>query len=178
MNPYATHMSVLISCLRRTSGPVLELGGGWYSTAVLNAFAHNGRIVRTIESDVQWFHKLSTIALHGPSPVKSHQMVFAPNYDVAPIDDQYWSVVLIDHEPPGRRGADLARLKGRSELIIAHDTEHDAYNYNTVLGTFKYEFTQKCQWPWTTVVSDTMPLDWTPRIASPPITALSQTSSP
>ena len=34
MNPFATHMPVLLACLEHTSGPVLELGSGWFSTPV------------------------------------------------------------------------------------------------------------------------------------------------
>ena len=30
MNPFATHMPTLIACLQHTTGPVLELGSGWF----------------------------------------------------------------------------------------------------------------------------------------------------
>ena len=39
MNPFATHMPVLLACLEHTSGPVLELGSGWFSTPIVSAFA-------------------------------------------------------------------------------------------------------------------------------------------
>ena len=159
MNPYGTHIPILLACLHRTSGPILELGSGWYSTPLINAFAH-GRLARTIESDPDWFAKISAIGLYHPHTTKSHQFIFAPDFDLAPVKDQRWSVALIDHEPPSRRGGDLERLRDHSDLIIAHDTEHDAYNYRPVLDSFQYQTTFRQWMPWTTVVSDTVPLDW------------------
>jgi hypothetical protein len=45
-------------------------------------------------------------------------------------------------------------------LIIGHDSEHPDYGYGPAFDTFKYRFTLLSVFPWTTVVSDTDPLDW------------------
>jgi hypothetical protein len=45
-------------------------------------------------------------------------------------------------------------------LIIGHDSEHPDYGYGPAFDTFKYRFTLSSVFPWTTVVSDTDPLDW------------------
>ncbi len=70
MNPFATHMPLLLACLRHTTGPVLELGSGWFSTPLLAAFATD-RLVRTIETNPQWYDRVSQIchlsADHAPS---------------------------------------------------------------------------------------------------------------
>ena len=50
MNPFATHIPALLACLEHTSGPVLELGSGWFSTPIVSAFATD-RLVRTIETN-------------------------------------------------------------------------------------------------------------------------------
>ena len=56
MNPFATHMPLLLACLRRTSGPVLELGSGWFSTPLIAALATD-RLVRTVETiDMKWMN--------------------------------------------------------------------------------------------------------------------------
>ncbi len=54
MNPFATHMPALLACLEHTSGPVLELGSGWFSTPIVSAFATD-RLVRTIETNPEWY---------------------------------------------------------------------------------------------------------------------------
>lgn len=159
MNPFATHIPVLLACLRHTSGPILELGSGWFSTPIVSAFAV-GRLARTIEADRNWYPHLAAICAHQPATQHAHQVVLVPDYDHAPIDDQHWSVVLLDHEPPARRGIDLERLIGKSELVIAHDSQHEAYGYRPLFERFKYRYDHTRLMPWTTVVSDLDPLDW------------------
>ena len=159
MNPFATHMPVLLACLRRTTGPVLELGSGWFSTPLVAAFATD-RLVRTVETNHEWYDRISRVCTYQPITRHRHQIVFVPDYNDAPIDDQEWSVVLLDHEPPPRRGVDALRLRARCQLMIGHDSEHPDYGYGPAFDTFKYRFTFSSVFPWTTVVSDTDPLDW------------------
>lgn len=159
MNPFATHIPILLACLRHTSGPVLELGSGWFSTPVLSAFATE-RLVRTVETNSEWYERISQIVTHQPITNHHHQVLFTPDYDNAPMDDQEWSIVLLDQEPPPRRGVDAARLREKSQLIIGHDSQHPAYGYDPVFEQFKYRYTFSRFTPWTTVVSDSDPLDW------------------
>ncbi len=159
MNPFATHMPVLLACLRRTTGPVLELGSGWFSTPLVAAFATD-RLVRTVETNHEWYDRLSRVCTYQPITRHRHQIVFVPDYNDAPVDDHQWSVVLLDHEPPPRRGVDALRLRDRCQLMIGHDSEHSDYGYGPVFDKFKYRFTLSSVFPWTTVVSDTDPLDW------------------
>jgi hypothetical protein len=159
MNPFATHMPVLLACLRHTTGPVLELGSGWFSTPLVAAFATD-RLVRTVETNHEWYDRISRICTYQPITRHRHQVIYVPDYDDAPIDDHHWSVVLLDHEPPPRRGVDALRLRDRCQLMIGHDSEHPDYCYGPVFDTFKFRFTLSTVFPWTTVVSDTDPLDW------------------
>jgi hypothetical protein len=159
VNPFATHIPLLLACLQRTSGPVLELGCGWFSTPLLSAFATD-RLVRTVETDRQWHAEISKICTLQPCTRHRHQIVFVPDYDEAPLEDQQWAIVLLDHEPPSRRGVDALRLRNRCQLMIGHDSQHPDYGYAPVFDTFRYRFTHSSLFPWTTVVSDTDPLDW------------------
>jgi hypothetical protein len=152
-------MPVLLACLRRTTGPVLELGSGWFSTPLVAAFATD-RLIRTVETNHEWYDRISRVCTYQPITRHRHQIVFVPDYNDAPVDDHQWSVVLLDHEPPPRRGVDALRLRDRCQLMIGHDSEHPDYGYGTVFDTFKYRFTLSSVFPWTTVVSDTDPLDW------------------
>ena len=158
MNPFATHIPLLLACLRHTTGPVLELGSGWFSTPLLSAFATD-RLTRTIESDRQWHASVSQICNLQPVTRHRHQIVYVPDYEDAPIKEQHWSIVLLDHEPPARRGIDAARLRDHCQLMIGHDSQHPDYGYEATFGSFKHRFTDDHSIPWTTVVSDE-PLDW------------------
>ena len=158
MNPFATHISILLACLEHTQGPVLELGSGLFSTPVIAAFAVD-RFVRTIESDPNWHARVCQFCNVQPVTKHRHQVVYVPDYEDAPIADHHWSVVLLDHEPPARRGIDAARLRDNCQLLIGHDSQHPDYGYGPVFDTFKFRFTDERMMPWTTVVSDE-PLDW------------------
>lgn len=158
MNRFATHIPTLLACLQHTDGPVLELGSGWFSTPVLSAFATD-RLIRTVESDRDWHARVSRICTYQPITQHRHQIVCVPDYDDAPIDDHDWAIVLLDHEPPPRRGVDALRLRERCRLMIGHDSEHSAYGYAAAFDTFRYRLTDSRLLPWTTVVSDE-PLDW------------------
>jgi len=103
---------------------------------------------------------VSPICTRQPATKHLHQLVFVTDYDQTPIDDHHWSVVLVDHEPPARRGVDVERLRGKCDLLIGHDTQHAAYGYEPAFDRFKYRHTYSRLTPWTTVVSDTDPLDW------------------
>jgi len=140
VNPIATHIPVLLACLQHTTGPVLELGSGWFSTPLVSAFATD-RLVRTIESDPNWHASISRICTMQPITRHRHQILYVPDYDDAQIHDQCWDIVLLDHEPPARRGVDAIRLREHCRLLIGHDSQHTAYGYAEAFDTFKYCFT-------------------------------------
>ena len=158
MNPFATHLQVVQACLEHTDGAVLEMGSGWFSTPMLSAYATD-RLVRTVEADPHWFLRVSQLGVCQPLTSHRHQFVFVTNYDAAPIFDHFWDVVLLDHEPPARRGIDAIRLRTKCRLMIGHDSQHPDYGYEEAFGQFRYRFTDSRRIPWTTVVSD-WPLDW------------------
>lgn len=159
MNPFATHMPVLLACLRHTTGPILEMGAGFFSTPLINAFAV-GRLARTIETDGHWFSTLAPICTRKSFYPHQHQFQYLPDYADATLEDQFWSVALIDHGPAERRQLDIARLRGRCELLVVHDSESAAYDYGPALDLFRYRYDYKRMLPWTSVVSDSDPLDW------------------
>lgn len=158
MNPFATHLPVLLACLQHTPGPVLELGSGWFSTPFLSSFATD-RLVRTIESNHNWFQRAGQIATSQSGTSHRHQLIFVPNYDEAPVLDQFWDVVLLDHEPPPRRDQDAMRMRGHCRLMIGHDSQHPAYGFEEAFAPWSHRFVDSRVVPWTTVVSDES-LDW------------------
>lgn len=158
MNPFSTHIPTLLACLEHTNGPVLELGSGWFSTPLVAAFATD-RLVRTVETDPDWYGRISSLGICQPLTRHRHQFLFVPDYDDAPMLDQDWDVVILDHEPPARRGHDALRLRGHCRLMLGHDSQHPDYRYPEAFDQFRYRFTDSRLLPWTTVVSDE-PLDW------------------
>ena len=68
--------------------------------------------------------------------------------------DRHWGVVFIDHRPGERRKVDILRLKSHADIIVVHDTQQSAYQYEEALASFKYRYTYERYATQTTVVSD------------------------
>ncbi len=91
-----THYPVLAACLAlQPTGPVLEIGCGDWSTALLHMMCGaQGRQLVTIESDEAWLNKYRYMERPW------HHMLYAPDIDIARIiDDTAWGVAFVDHEP-------------------------------------------------------------------------------
>lgn len=92
-----------------TTGPVLEIGCGKWSTPICAAFCKaSEREFLSIDEDRRW----------AKPPTK-----FVRYDDVLPrlAADGDWSVVLMDHSPGERRPADALRFLGAAEYVVCHD---------------------------------------------------------
>jgi len=153
MTEFATHLPLLGACVAHTTGPVLELGCGAYSTPLLHALCL-GRPLVSLESDPQWYARFSHLG-RGHHAVK---LISGPWEEVA-LGESY-DVALIDHSPPLRRVREIERLRGHVRLFVVHDTEHRAYCYEPLLNTFAHRVEWQGYAPWTSVVSDEDDLSW------------------
>jgi len=153
MAAHATHLPLLAACVAHTSGPVLELGCGPYSTPLLHAMCF-GRSLCSLETDADWYKRFQ--GYHRDHHTGVH--VTDPWEEVGLGGP--WDVVLVDHSPPQHRVQEIARLRPVTRLFVVHDTEHRLYAYEPVLETFPYRIEWRCYSPWTSVVSDSDPLDW------------------
>jgi len=149
MDTKSTHLPILASSVARTSGPVLELGCGDYSTPLLHHLC-NGRPLVSLEHDPVWLSRYKDLE----TPWHKIQLVL--DWAAAKvIDETKWGVAFVDHAPAQQRVHEIRRLKNQAELIVIHDTEDPGgtYNYASVLPEFKYRYDCK-RWPtWTSVVS-------------------------
>ena len=154
INPYATHLPMLMACVAATEGPVLEMGCGNYSTPILSEMCRGRRLI-TVDDDPAWMPKFTDLA-HA-----NHQLIAVKNWTELVLPDLAWDVVLIDHAPAEQRRVDIERFMDKASLIVVHDTETpDFYGYNSILPRFRYRHDHKRWTPWTTVVSQTTPLDF------------------
>ena len=149
---HSTHLAVLMEAVRRTAGPVLELGVGLYSTPVLHwlCYPTNRRLV-SYDSDAQWVYT------HRDYVRGAHTVQHVNSFDEAPLE-QPWDVAFVDHAPAERRAEDIRRLASWAQYVVVHDTEerqerHYGYSRIYPLFTSRYEFNQAGQ-PFTTVLSN------------------------
>lgn len=147
MDSWATHLPLLVRCVAETSGAVLELGCGLYSTPVLHALCHN-RDLYSVESNTEWVKQFQRYG------TGRHRIIHGVAGDLLA---RPWSVVLVDHAPASARAEAIQKLTS-ADLIVCHDSEHRLYDYERVLAMFRYRVECRRGAPWTTVVSNTTDL--------------------
>jgi len=149
---YSTHIPVLLEVMKRTTGDVLELGPGVFSTPLLHWLCdRQKRHLLTVEQDPKWARFCSQ---YYRTKYHKHQQV--DNYDEADIDKE-WDVALIDHSPSRRRVVEIRRLANLAKYIVIHDSEERKdyeYHYSSIYPLFKYRYNFKETDHETTVVSN------------------------
>ncbi len=150
---YGTHREYLLEAVRRTSGPVLELGCGDGSTPVLHdACTGAGRLLVTVDSDWEWLQKFE----HMRCDLHLTQLKDDPADTgwLNGVEPEEWGVVFVDHSPGRSRRRAVERARKIAEYIVVHDTEELGYGLEDLLSSFKYRKDFRRSRPWTTVVSD------------------------
>lgn len=116
---WGSHLAPLIACISVSSGPVLEVGVGHFSTPILHALCIGlRRDVVSVESDKEWHDEFAAI-YRGPD-----HMFTCGDYDtlIPELAGDRWGVSFIDNSPGGeRRKKDFASLLPVSEFVVVHD---------------------------------------------------------
>lgn len=138
---YGSHLACLIKAFSKTTGDVLELGTGIFSTPYLHyACMLSNRKLVSYENYKEWYDFIKTYEN------KNHEVIFVDKYANAKIDDFLWDVVLIDQTPDISRSQEAIRLKDKAKYIILHDTNPSNYHvthYDTAVYPF---FKYKADW--------------------------------
>lgn len=138
---YGTHITPLIAAVLATTGNILEMGMGDYSTPLLHEiikYQRNiigiDRHIFSMETNKEWLSNFIDLEHDW------HNIAFVENWDGIEMDDNFpVSVVFIDHAPAARRVVDINIFRDQSEIIVVHDTEKvNYYGYEPTLSSFKY----------------------------------------
>jgi hypothetical protein len=153
MNPYATHQPSLAMAVVKTSGAILELGAGHYSTPLLHALAGGTRTLLTVDNSYGWLEEFRALA------TAWHTLLHARDWKsgILPLAESPWSVCLIDNEPYTLRGWSIDLLRKNTEVFVVHDSEpqhdnNDNFGYS-ILCNFRYRRNDR-RMPRTTIVSE------------------------
>lgn len=161
MNPYATHLPLLLKALAATSGDVLELGIGESSTPVLHEICRvQERRLVSIDSDPKFYEEY-----RGKYGSDLHSFYLADvDWDtvlsgkvIVRSELVPWSVVLVDHRPAKRRSNDAAWFAHMAKYVVCHDTEPENdrfYRWGKAFSAFKYRYDDVRVVPHTTVLSN------------------------
>lgn len=147
---YTTHMGMLLMVLFNSKGPVIELGGGPFSTPLLHWVCKmQDRELITYENEPDYY------AFERQFQSRQHRIRFVENWDDIEIPEHV-GMVFVDHHPPERRMIETLRFKDVADFIVIHDSERVAITYNRpeVYDQFKHRFDWKECKPWCSVLSN------------------------
>lgn len=99
--------------LGRSTGPVLEVGIGHFSTPFLHEYCTaDGRLLVSVEAHEGW-----RVSFHKEYASPSHEFHYSVPTDIKP-----WGVAFIDSSPGGAARAELFfRLAPISSYVVVHD---------------------------------------------------------
>lgn len=150
MEGYGTHQPFLFAAIAATSGRVLEIGAGDYSTMQLHALCRaSRRRLLTIESSDDWMGKFIHLA--------TDWHLFSRETDPGVLTSSRWAVCFLDQSPNYERGKTLQLLRNNVDIFVSHDTEPyvgDGYGF-ALLDSFTYRVDDE-RMPRTSLVSDTI----------------------
>jgi 2-polyprenyl-3-methyl-5-hydroxy-6-metoxy-1,4-benzoquinol methylase len=122
-DPYSTHQKLLVRGLLKTSGDVLELGCGNYSTPVTSEICeHQGRGLTSLDNHPAW------VIQFGAKTVRWDQFFPASSY----------GLTLVDHaDPPHhQRWKQILKLLPWCDTFVVHDADDRLYGYHELRNMF------------------------------------------
>jgi len=162
---WGSHLPILMKVMGLTSGPVLELGAGLYSTPFLYWMCKDqGRAFTSYENDYDWWKMVWDIKDAKRQGVIDQEVLYIDRFTkaewVANWDDVdlsgFWDVAFIDHSPSSRRIKEIRALANNANYVVVHDTQRNYKfcDYKRIYPLFKYKFDYTKSIPHTTVLSN------------------------
>ncbi len=148
---------MLMKLVKVTTGPILELGGGFFSTPFLHWSCYfDKRKLITMDNETYYFNELKQYEND------YHKVYLVDDWDKMDLSG-HWDIALIDHHPNLRRKEEIRRLANSVDFIVVHDTEgrwDRKYQYSEIYPLFKYRYDFTDELPNTSVFSNFKDLKW------------------
>lgn len=148
---WGSHFPLLIKTFEMSSGDVVELGMGPFSSPILHWLAFDGdRKLVSYENNREYFD------MHKDFKSDLHTVNFVDDWSKIPIE-KHWGMAFVDIAPAHLRKDLIARLVNNADFVVVHDTEPESekwHKYEKVFKFFKYRYDYKKAKPWTSVLSN------------------------
>jgi hypothetical protein len=157
VDAYATHQPVLYEAVKRTDGPIVELGCGFNSTQLIHEIAGE-RTVWSVEHDREWMARFEHLA------TPKRRFILINNYYEILTHFMYdadFGMVFIDQGDWDSRAQCIPFFKNRSKVVVVHDSDHmENHGFLKYADHYKY-------------VKTFLPLQPYPYVTGPPTALLS-----
>ena len=136
MKDEATHQPILFEVIKKTTGPILELGAGHSSTEQIHALAPKRHIL-TVDDHQEWLDNFKHLANKYHKFELFNEWLFA-------IHGLDWDVVLIDLSTWEQRLWAIEKLRFHAKYLVIHDAQKRKlgryFNYSREYRVPEYEF--------------------------------------
>lgn len=148
---WGSHIPILIKLFQHTTGTILELGMGVYSTPLLFWLCvDSGRKLVSYENNEKYFN---VVGRNNNSLHEAHLIADWNSIDLARI----WDITFIDTDPMDMRAILVSKVINNSNYVVIHDSqpkEEIYYHYETIYHLFRYRYDYTKFKPYTTVLSN------------------------
>jgi len=152
---YSSHFPALLHVLSRTTGDVLELGTGLFSTPLLHYMCvPRGRKLVSVDNDPKWLDNVRGFECD------LHELILTDDWKLTQLE-RAWDVVFVDQAPASARRESVIQFSNLAKFIVVHDTngrQDKHYHLREVWKSFKYLSYYGDVFPATTVVSNFEPI--------------------
>jgi predicted O-methyltransferase YrrM len=148
---WGTNVPLLAAAVAASTGPVLEIGGGLFSTPVLAAMCKaTNRELITLDNDENWIKSYADVQKN------AHCLPQWDEQELERFKAQY-GVIFVDHRPDDARLPVLQAIRAwNPDYIVCHDTCNPYFTgVDAFLNTFAWRYDWGFMASSTTVVSDT-----------------------
>jgi hypothetical protein len=113
---YGSHQKLLFEVVRISTGPVLELGAGEFSTVQLHNML-KGRKLVTYDNNIEWLNKYMYLK------DESHNLISGDVNEFYDNDNEKWGLVFIDNGTWEARVDAICKYKDIADYIVIHDSD-------------------------------------------------------
>ncbi len=144
-----SHLPVLMKLVACTTGPILELGGGYCSTPFLHwACYPYGRHIVTYENNPRYYDFVNRFA------TPFHEVRCIQDWSTITLSAP-WAIAFVDSGPEEARPPAIRQLV-HAEYVVVHDTESRnirRHNYREVFQLYRFHWRYEASPP-TSVLSN------------------------
>ena len=141
---YGSNSIPLVVTSLVTTGDLLELGMGSFSTPLLHKLAvDTKKQVVSIDTNIDWVNNFIFY-----NKTMNHKIYCMPNFEfieqkLGLEDNKRWGIVLVDHINAVGRAFDAKKYANKAEIVLVHDAEKTVehgykYEQNKIRDPFKY----------------------------------------
>jgi hypothetical protein len=140
MDLVSSHQRSLVCAAMRTTGPILELGVGWYSTPILHEIAvAQQRRLWTYDNNKHWLAQFKNLES------EFHALTCLGWWGELSVPPFRFGLCFVDQGQPIEREYAIRKLINSVDVFVMHDTEEKfAYGYDRTLPMFKWKCTDDC----------------------------------